>query len=134
MPGDEVDGSARCARREELEREPAVSRLRPPAHLVPQPVQAVRVQHRRGAAGALPGALPAAVAGPAGVALARLPAAAPSLNLVHHYWLIMADYWLVILRRSQDSSQTLRDRTCYHTYTKPCSKCDHLYLTTLNTL
>lgn len=90
MPWDEIDSSTGCPGRKEFQREPVVSGLHPPPHLVPQPVRPVWIQHRRRTPGALLGALPAAVADPAGVALAWLTSTVPSLNLVHHdgklYW------------------------------------------------
>lgn len=81
LPRDKIDSSRRCTRREELQGEPAVPRLNPPLHLVPQPVSAVGVQHWGRAPGALFGAL-SAVTDPAGVALRGLPTHVSSL--VYH--------------------------------------------------
>lgn len=81
LPGDEIDGSRCGARREELQREPAVAGLHPALHLVPQTVGAVSVQHRCGTSGALLGAV-AAVTGATGVTLTGVPV--PIRSLVHH--------------------------------------------------
>lgn len=84
IPWDEVDSPTGCAGRKEFQWEPVISGFYPPSHFVPQPVWMVCVQHWSGTPGALLGCLPAAVAGPAGVTFAWLPATVPSWNLVHH--------------------------------------------------
>lgn len=66
-PGDEVDSGVGSARGEELQREPPVPGLLPPAHLLPQALVALGIQDRGGASRAVLGAL--------------APAAAPAIRL-----------------------------------------------------
>lgn len=82
IPRDQVDSSAGGAGREELEGEPAVPRLYPPPHLVPEPVGSVGIQHRRGRPGALPRALPAVARSTRVTPAAHVPAGVRAL--VHH--------------------------------------------------
>lgn len=97
-PGYKVDSTTGCARREELEGEPAVTGLDAPPHFVGQPTPEVRVHDRARAPGAFLGAL-AADTRPTWVAFTCLPAALIPLD--HH------DSWLYqIIHHNTNTTQT----------------------------
>lgn len=81
-PGDEIDSSVGCAWREELQGEPLVASVLPAAHLVPQPLVPVGVEHGGGAARVVLGALAAAAAAAIGPGAGA--GAAAVLGLINH--------------------------------------------------